>query len=121
MVVFEDGKARKHDYRKFKLRTVTGPDDYSSMREVLTRRFSHGLSELEEAEKNPDMAMGKFSVFPDMILMDGGKGQVNIALEVLEQFGLDIPVCGMVKDDKHRTRGLYYNNTEVPIDRKSVV
>ncbi len=119
MVVFEDGKARKHDYRKFKLRTVTGPDDYSSMREVLTRRFSHGLSELEEAEKNPDMAIGKFSVFPDMILMDGGKGQVNIALEVLEQFGLDIPVCGMVKDDKHRTRGLYYNNTEVPMQRGS--
>lgn len=119
MVVFEDGKARKHDYRKFKIRTVNGPDDYSSMKEVLTRRFSHGLLEIEEAKENPDMAVGKFSNFPDLILMDGGKGQVNIALEVLGEFGLDIPVCGMVKDDNHRTRGLYYNNEEVPMKRGS--
>lgn len=119
MVVFEDGKAKKHDYRKFRIKTVTGPDDYASMKEVLTRRFSHGLKEQEEAVNKPDMAMGKFSNFPDLILMDGGKGQVNIALEVLGEFGLNIPVCGMVKDDNHRTRGLYYENEEVPMKRGS--
>ncbi len=111
MVVFENGKPRKHDYRKFKIRTVKGPDDYASMREVLTRRFEHGL---RDAEKNSG-----FANFPDIILMDGGKGQVNIALEVLAGFGLDIPVCGMVKDDRHRTRGLYYNGQEINISAAS--
>lgn len=110
MVVFENGKPRKHDYRKFKIRTVKGPDDYASMREVLTRRFEHGLRDGGMDDKNTG-----FANFPDIILMDGGKGQVNIALSVLDKYGLDIPVCGMVKDDKHRTRGLYYNGKEVPI------
>lgn len=122
MVVFEDGKARKRDYRKFKIKTVTGPDDYSSMREVLTRRFAHGLKEIEEARSNGDeteIIRGKFSNMPDLILMDGGKGQVNIALEVLNEYGLNIPVCGMVKDDNHRTRGLYFENEEVPMKRGS--
>ena len=111
MVVFVDGKAKKDQYRRFKIKTVDGADDYASMREVLTRRFRHGL------EQNDD----KFSQFPDLIMMDGGRGQVNIALEVLAELGLDIPVCGMVKDDRHRTRGLYYNNTEVPMETDSEV
>ena len=109
MVVYEKGKPKRSDYRKFKLRTVTGPDDYASMHEVLTRRFLHGLQEQDE--------MNSFTRFPDIIMMDGGRGQVNICLQVLEELGLDIPVCGMVKDDNHRTRGLYYNNVEIPIDR----
>lgn len=113
MVVFEDGKPKKSDYRKFKIKTVTGADDYGSMREILTRRFSHGLSEKESGGK------GSFYSFPDLLLMDGGRGQVNVALEVLESFGLHIPVCGMVKDEHHRTRGLYYNNVEIPIDTRS--
>ncbi len=120
MVVFEKGKAKKSDYRKFKLRTVTGPDDYASMHEVLTRRFAHGLEEREEMEQaGEDEAYGSFTRFPDVILMDGGRGQVNICLQVLAELGLQIPVCGMVKDDNHNTRGLYYNNVEVPIDRHS--
>ena len=112
MVVYEKGKPKRNDYRKFKIKSVSGPDDYASMEEVLTRRFSHGMEELEDGKE-----MGSFTAFPDLILMDGGKGQVNIALSVLEKLNLQIPVCGMVKDDNHRTRGLYYNNEEIPIDR----
>lgn len=114
MVVYEKGKPKRSDYRKFKIKSVQGPDDYASMEEVLTRRFSHGLEELENED-----TVGKFTAFPDLILMDGGRGQVNIALAVLEKLNLQIPVCGMVKDDSHRTRGLYYNNVEIPIDRRS--
>ena len=118
MVVYEKGKPKRSDYRKFKLRTVTGPDDYASMYEVLTRRFSHGMEEKQQLEENnlPE-EVGSFTRFPDVIMMDGGKGQVNICLQVLKELGLDIPVCGMVKDDNHRTRGLYFNNQEIPIDR----
>lgn len=118
MIVYEKGKPKRSDYRKFKLRTVTGPDDYASMHEVLTRRFSHGMQEREElADKGSPMELGSFTRFPDLILMDGGRGQVNVCLQVLEELGLSIPVCGMVKDDFHRTRGLYFNNIEIPIDR----
>lgn len=120
MVVYENGKPKRSDYRKFKLRTVTGPDDYASMREVLTRRFVHGMREREEiGEKGLSGDYGSFTRFPDLIMMDGGRGQVNICLKVLEELHLDIPVCGMVKDDNHRTRGLYYQNVEIPIDRGS--
>ena len=120
MIVYEKGKPARSDYRKFKLRTVTGPDDYASMHEVLTRRFLHGLQEKEELkEKDMDERFGRFTRFPDLIMMDGGRGQVNIALQVLEELQLDIPVCGMVKDDNHRTRGLYFHNVEIPIDRGS--
>lgn len=114
MVVYEHGKPKRNDYRKFKIKTVQGPDDYASMNEVLTRRFGHGLREQQEESET-----GGFQIFPDLIMMDGGRGQVNIALEVLEKLHLHIPVCGMVKDDNHRTRGLYFNNTELPIDRNS--
>ena len=118
MVVYEKGKPKRSDYRKFKLRTISGPDDYASMHEVLTRRFLHGMEEQNELQdKNLPEEMGSFTRFPDIILMDGGRGQVNICLQVLEELGLDIPVCGMVKDDNHRTRGLYFNNVEIPIDR----
>lgn len=113
MVVFENGRPNKAEYRKFRIKTVQGPDDYASMREVLTRRFSHGLKELEEGTEE------KFSKFPDLILMDGGKGQVNIAEQVLYELGINIPVCGMVKDDKHRTRGLYFHNEELPMNQHS--
>ena len=120
MVVYEKGKPQRSDYRKFKLRTVTGPDDYASMYEVLTRRFSHGIKERQELrESDMENEYGSFTKFPDLIMMDGGKGQVNVALKALEELGLDIPVCGMVKDDNHRTRGLYYHNREIPIDRHS--
>ena len=120
MVVYEDGKPKRSDYRKFKIRTVQGPNDYASMEEVLTRRFSHGIQESENLrEKGKDISYGSFTRFPDLIMMDGGRGQVNIALAVLDRLGLSIPVCGMVKDDNHRTRGLYYNNVEIPIDRHS--
>ncbi len=105
MVVFEKGRARKNAYRKFKLRTVTGPDDYKSMEEVLTRRFTDE----------------RFDVYPDILMMDGGRGQVNVALKVLDELHLNIPVCGMVKDDNHRTRGLYYNNREISFPRNSEV
>ena len=115
MIVYENGKPKRNDYRKFKIKNVHGPDDYASMKEVLTRRFQHGL---EEKNINQEV-LNSFTSFPDLILMDGGRGQVNIALEVLEELGLDIPVCGMVKDDTHRTRGLYYDNVEIPIDRHS--
>ena len=122
MVVFEKGKPKKSDYRKFKIKTVAGPDDYECMREALTRRFSHGLKEqADEAEVSGDYKekeFAKFAKFPDLLLMDGGKGQVGIALEVLSELGLNIPVCGMVKDDRHRTRGLLYNNEELPIDTR---
>lgn len=117
MIVYEKGKPKRSDYRKFKLRTVSGPDDYASMHEVLTRRFTHGMNERQELkEKELSEEFGSFSRFPDLIMMDGGRGQVNICLQVLEELGLEIPVCGMVKDDSHRTRGLYYNNIEIPID-----
>ena len=108
MVVFEKGKPKRTDYRKFRIRTVQGPDDYASMREVLTRRFLRAKE-----------ASAGFERLPDLLLMDGGKGQVNIALEVLQELSLDIPVAGMVKDDTHSTRGLYYHNVELPIDTAS--
>lgn len=115
MIVYEKGQPKRNDYRKFKIKTVVGPDDYSSMKEVLTRRFLHGLEE-KEALEIEEARFGKFSNFPELIMMDGGKGQVHIALEVLEELKLNIPVCGMVKDDHHRTRGLYFNDEELPID-----
>ena len=114
MVVYEKGKPKRNDYRKFRIKGVQGADDYASMEEVLTRRFEHGLKEQDEGKE-----MGSFTAFPNLILMDGGKGQVNVAIHVLEKLGLRIPVCGMVKDDNHRTRGLYYQNVEIPIDRNS--
>lgn len=120
MIVYEKGKPKRSDYRKFKLKTVTGPDDYASMYEVLTRRFTHGMKEQTAlAEKELTEEYGSFTRFPDLIMMDGGRGQVNIALKVLDELRLNIPVCGMVKDDNHRTRGLYYHNEEIPIDRGS--
>ena len=120
MVVYEKGKPKRSDYRKFKIKSVSGPDDYACMREVLTRRFRHGMEESKELEEQEmDQEYGSFTKFPDLILMDGGRGQVNIALSVLEELGLNIPVCGMVKDDNHRTRGLYYHNIELPIDTHS--
>ncbi len=120
MVVFEKGRAKRSDYRKFRIQTVSGPDDYACMKEVLTRRFVHGMEEKAELERRQmDHEFGSFTKFPDLLLMDGGKGQVNIALQVLEELQLDIPVCGMVKDDNHRTRGLYYRNVEIPIDTRS--
>jgi excinuclease ABC subunit C len=114
MIVYERGKPKRNDYRKFKIKGIKGADDYGSMREVLTRRFTHGLREREESKE-----LGGFTSFPDLILMDGGKGQVNVALQVLDELHLNIPVCGMVKDDNHRTRGLYYHNEEIPIDKSS--
>lgn len=120
MIVYEKGRPKRSDYRKFRIKSVQGPNDYASMEEVLTRRFVHGLDEQEARRKeNLDEEFGSFTRFPDLIMMDGGRGQVNIALEVLGKLNLQIPVCGMVKDDKHRTRGLYYNNKEIPIDRNS--
>ena len=120
MIVYEDGKPKRSDYRKFKIQTVKGPNDYASMKEVLTRRFTHGMNEARQLRlEGMDEELGSFTRFPDLLMMDGGRGQVNIALEVLSGLGLEIPVCGMVKDDNHRTRGLYYNNVEVPIDRHS--
>ena len=109
MVVYEKGKPKRSDYRKFKIKWVQGPNDYASMEEVLTRRFTH------ESDKEYD----SFALLPDLIMMDGGRGQVNVALKVLENLNLQIPVCGMVKDDHHRTRGLYYRNQEIPIDTSS--
>lgn len=120
MVVYEKGRPKRSDYRKFKIKSVSGPDDYACMREVLTRRFRHGMEESKELEEQEmDQEYGSFTKFPDLILMDGGRGQVNIALSVLEELGINIPVCGMVKDDNHRTRGLYYHNIELPIDTHS--
>ena len=120
MIVYEKGKPKRSAYRKFKIKDVEGQDDYQCMEEVLTRRFRHGLEERRQIEKSSgDIQMGSFSVFPDLILMDGGKGQVHVAQKVLDALGLAIPVCGMVKDDHHRTRGLYYEDVEVPMDRSS--
>lgn len=116
MVVFEDGKPKRSDYRKFKIKTVKGPDDYASMYEILTRRFRHGIEETEELkEKGLIKEVGSFTRFPGLIMMDGGKGQVHIAQKVLGELSLDIPVCGMVKDDKHRTRGLFFEGHELPV------
>lgn len=120
MVVYEDGKPKRSDYRKFKIKTVKGPDDYKSMEEVLTRRFTHGLEEKEQLkEKGMDEQYGSFNRFPDLLCMDGGKGQVNVALKVLQELKINIPVCGMVKDDNHRTRGLYYQNEEILFPKNS--
>lgn len=120
MVVYEKGRPKRSDYRKFRIKTVSGPDDYACMREVLTRRFVHGMEESRTMkEQDLDEHFGSFTKFPDLLLMDGGRGQVNIALDVLKELNLNIPVCGMVKDDNHRTRGLYYNNVELPIDTHS--
>ena len=120
MIVFEEGRAKNSDYRRFKIKTVKGANDYDSMREILTRRFNHGLEEIRAIqERDLKLSAGKFSTFPDLIMMDGGKGQVNIALEVLESLNINIPVCGLVKDDKHQTRGIVYNNKELIINRSS--
>ena len=120
MIVFEDGKAKNSDYRRFRIKTVKGADDYNSMREILTRRFEHGLKEVKEIQdRNIKFSSGKFSNFPDLIMMDGGKGQVNVALQVLEELNINIPVCGLVKDDKHETRGIIYENEEIIINRNS--
>lgn len=120
MIVFEKGKPKRSDYRKFKIKWVKGADDYASMAEVLERRFTHGLEEQKElSEKMDNTEFGSFTKFPDLIMMDGGKGQVNVALQVLEKLRINIPVCGMVKDDNHRTRGLYFDNRELPIDKTS--
>lgn len=120
MIVFEKGKPKPSDYRKFRIRTVSGPDDYACMREVLTRRFTHGMEEKAQLkERNLEDEFGSFTRFPDLLMMDGGRGQVNITLSVLEELHISIPVCGMVKDDNHRTRGLYFNNVELPIDTRS--
>lgn len=120
MVVYEKGKPKRSDYRKFRIKTVAGPDDYACMREVLSRRFLHGLEEKREAAlEDGEESFDSFTKFPDVIMMDGGRGQVNIALSVLEELHIQIPVCGMVKDDNHRTRGLYFNNVEIPIDTHS--
>ncbi|MCI7062678.1 MAG: excinuclease ABC subunit UvrC [Lachnospiraceae bacterium] len=120
MVVFEDGSPRRSDYRKFRIKTVQGPDDYASMREVLTRRFEHGIEEAGKLqEQGLERENGSFTRYPDLIMMDGGKGQVHIAEEVLERLGIHIPVCGMVKDDRHRTRGIYFRGQELPININS--
>ncbi len=120
MIVYEKGKPKNSDYRKFKIKSVEGPDDYASMEEVLTRRFLHGIEEKKEMEERQlGDEMGSFTKFPDLIMMDGGKGQVHIAEKVLEELKLNIPVCGMVKDDNHRTRGLYFHDVELPIDTHS--
>lgn len=120
MIVYEKGKPKNSDYRKFKIKSVNGPDDYANMEEVLTRRFIHGMEEKKELEeKSLGEEMGSFTKFPDLIMMDGGKGQVHIAEKVLAHLKLSIPVCGMVKDDSHRTRGLYYHDVELPIDTHS--
>ena len=116
MVVYENGRPKRSDYRKFRIRYVEGPNDYASMEEVLTRRFTHGLEEKAAHGGVSQPEPGGFERFPDLILMDGGKGQVNIAEGVLRTLGLSIPVCGMVKDDNHRTRGLYFRGREVPLD-----
>lgn len=120
MVVFEDGRPKKSDYRKFRIKTVSGPDDYASMYEVLIRRFRHGLNERDDlSEKGLTDELGSFTRFPDLIMMDGGIGQVHIANKVLSELGIDIPVCGMVKDERHRTRGLFFNEKELPVETGS--
>ncbi|MGL4991393.1 MAG: excinuclease ABC subunit UvrC [Sarcina sp.] len=120
MVVFEAGKSKNSDYRRFKIKTILGPNDYDSMREVLSRRFERGLIEIKEiANSQMHYSKGKFCVFPDIIMMDGGKGQVSVAVSVLKEFNIDIPVCGLVKDDNHRTRGIIYNGEEILVGRTS--
>ena len=120
MIVFEEGRSKNSDYRRFRIKTVKGANDYDSMREILTRRFSHGLEEVKAIQESKlQFSAGKFSNFPDLIMMDGGKGQINIALEVLRDLNISIPVCGLVKDDKHATRGIIYNNEELIINRSS--
>lgn len=120
MIVFEEGKPKNGDYRRFKIKTVVGANDYDSMREILERRFKHGLEEIKNIQdRKLELSNGKFSYFPDLIMMDGGRGQVNVALEVLSSLGITIPVCGMVKDDRHNSRGLIYNNIELPISADS--
>ena len=120
MIVFEEGRSKNSDYRRFRIKTVKGANDYDSMREILTRRFSHGLEEVKAIQESKlQFSAGKFSNFPDLIMMDGGKGQINIALEVLRDLNINIPVCGLVKDDKHATRGIIYNNEELIINRSS--
>ena len=120
MVVFEEGRSKNSDYRRFKIKSVKGANDYDSMREILTRRFNRGLEEVKAIQESKlNFSSGKFSNFPDLIMMDGGKGQINVALEVLNELNIDIPVCGLVKDDKHQTRGIIYNNTELIINRSS--
>lgn len=122
MIVFEDGRAKNSDYRRFKINTVKGANDYESMKEILTRRFNRGLSEVKSIqERNVKLSEGKFHVFPEIIMMDGGKGQVNVALDVLRELNINIPVCGMVKDDNHKTRGLIFNNEELIIPSSSNV
>lgn len=116
MVVFEDGKPKKTDYRKFRIQTVQGPNDYASMKEVLQRRFLHGL---EQQEQKQEHELDSFTKYPDVLFIDGGKGQVNAVLEVLNELALQIPVCGMIKDEHHHTRGLYYENKEIAIDTAS--
>lgn len=119
MVAFEKGEAKKSDYRRFKIRSITSPDDYGSMEEILTRRFSRGLEERKMLKDNKIKVKG-FSNFPDLIMMDGGKGQVNVALRVLYDLNIDIPVCGLVKDEFHNTRGIIYNNKEIRLDTNSL-
>ena len=120
MVVYEKGKPKRSAYRKFKIRDIQGQDDYHSLEEVLTRRFTHGQEEQRElTKKQADLSMGSFSVFPDLILMDGGKGQVHVAQKVLMELGLEIPVCGMVKDDFHRTRAIFFDEEEIIIEKNS--
>ena len=119
-MLFEEGRAKNSDYRRFKIKSVKGANDYDSMREILERRFIHGLEEIQKIqERQLNFSNGKFSSFPDLIMMDGGKGQVNVALEVLDKLNISIPVCGLVKDDKHQTRGIIYNNEELIINRNS--
>ena len=120
MVAFEEGRPKNSDYRRFRIKSVKGANDYDSMREILERRFKRGLDEIKSIqEKNIKFSSSKFSSFPDLIMMDGGKGQVNVALQVLESLNISIPVCGLVKDDKHQTRGIIYNNEELIINRGS--
>lgn len=122
MIVFENGKPKNSDYRRFKIKTVKGANDYDSMREILSRRFKRGLDEIKAiSERSLELSKGKFSFFPDLIMMDGGKGQVNVALDVLKELNIDIPVCGLVKDDKHNTRGIIYENKEIIINKTSDV
>jgi len=119
MVVFENGTPKKSDYRRFRIKSTTTPDDYKSMKEVLGRRFTRGLKE-KEIVKDSQISLEGFSIFPDLIMIDGGKGQVNAALEVLEELNLNIPVCGLVKDDFHKTRGIIYDNEEIQLDKDSL-
>ncbi|MDD3704934.1 MAG: excinuclease ABC subunit UvrC [Clostridiaceae bacterium] len=121
MIVFEKGKPNNKNYRRFKIKSVEGANDYESMKEIIERRFIHGMKERDELEaEGKDFGLGRFSVFPDLILLDGGLGQVNAVLTVLNELNINIPVCGMVKDDKHRTRGLIYNGSEVGMPKSSM-